>query len=115
MADAPLKLDGRPAIWIKDAKICYDQRLIAALLHAANVAGVALQRAVYSKPSSDASAVYDSGAAPAVAFLGHVRENSHGFEIARLSVFDHVHAILVQLMKTWAGPAAPADKRCSGS
>lgn len=105
MADAPLKLDGRPAIWIKDFVTCYDQRLIAALLHAADGAGIELQRAVYSKPSSDASAVYDAGAAPGVAFMGHVRENSHGFEIARLSVFDHVLAVLVQLLKTWAGPA----------
>lgn len=111
MADAPLKLDGRPAIWIKDSKTCYDQHLIAALLQAAGAAGVELQRAVYSKPSSDASAVYDSGAAPAVAFLGHVRENSHGFEVARLSVFDHVHAVLVQLLQTWTGPATTADQR----
>jgi|GEM_PF-281036 len=110
MADAQLKLDGRPAIWIKDRRTCYDQRLIATLLRTADMAGVGLQRAVYTKTASDASAVYDSGAAPAVAFLGHVRENSHGFEVARLSVFDRVHAILVQLLKTWAGPAATADQ-----
>ncbi len=109
MADAPLQLDGRPAIWIKDVKTCYDQRLIAALLRAADAAGVDLQRAVYSKPSSDASAVYSVGAAPAVALFGHVRENSHGFEVARLAVFDRVLEVLVQLLQTWPGPAVFAE------
>ena len=104
MQDAPLQLDGRPGIWIKDLKTCYDQRLIQALTAAAAAAGVELQRAVYTKPYSDASAVYDAGGAPAVAFLGHVRENSHGLEVARLSVFDNVLKVLVKFVQTWPGP-----------
>lgn len=103
MADAPLKLDGRPGIWIKDAKICYNYDLIQVLLKAAKAAEVDLQRAVYSKPSSDASAVFETGGAPATAFLGHVRENSHGFEVARLSVFEQVVKVLQHLFKTWDG------------
>ncbi len=105
MQDTPLKLDGRPGLWIKDFKICYDQRLIRALSAAAAAAGVDLQRVVYTKPSSDASAVYDAGGAPGVAFIGHVRENSHGFEVARLSVFDNVLKVLVKFLQTWPGPA----------
>ncbi len=105
MQEVPLKLDGRPAIWIKDAKTCYDQRLIRAFCDAAAAAGVDLQRAVYTSPWSDASAVYDAGGAPGVALFGHVRDNSHGLEVARLSVFDNVLKVLVKLLKTWPGPA----------
>ena len=67
--------------------------------------GVDLQRAVYTSPWSDASAVYDAGGAPGVALFGHVRDNSHGLEVARLSVFDNVLKVLVKLLKTWPGPA----------
>ncbi len=103
MQDVPLKLDGRPGVWVKDALCSYDWRLIQAIVKAAKTAGVELQRAAYAKPCSDASAVYASGGAPAVGFLGHVRENSHGFEVARLSVFDNVLKALISFLKTWQG------------
>ena len=48
---------------------------------------------------SDASAVYDSGAAPRIGILGHCRFNSHGFEVAKLSVFPNVVNTLVELFK----------------
>ena len=41
------------------------------------------------------------GAAERVATIGQVRENSHGFELARLSVFDNLYKALVQFLKTW--------------
>lgn len=106
MSDAQLKLDGRPGLWIKDFKACYNHDLITALLQAADKSGVSLQRIVYSKPSSDASAVYDTGGAPAVALMGHVRENSHGFEVARLSVFNNVLKVYASLLENWSGPAS---------
>ena len=49
---------------------------------------------------SDASQVYAVGAAPRVATFGHVRENSHGYEVARLAVFANVVATLVELVRT---------------
>ena len=50
---------------------------------------------------SDASKAYEVGAADRVATLGQVRENSHGYEVARLSVFDNLLKTLVQFLKTW--------------
>jgi putative aminopeptidase FrvX len=87
---APLSLDGRPGIWSKDRLAHYDRGLIADLSLAAAAAGTALQPVVYDGAASDASLVFSAGAAPRVACFGHVRENSHGFEVARLAVFDNV-------------------------
>lgn len=35
--------------------------------------------------------------------LGHVRANSHGYEVARLAVFDNVLRTLVHFARTWSG------------
>ncbi len=97
----PLKLDGRPGIWSKDTLVHYDQRLIVELCQAAQRAGTELQPVVYESAASDASHVYSTGGAPRVAFVGHVRENSHGYEVARFSVMDNVLNTLVQFLKDW--------------
>jgi len=99
--ETPLALDGRPGVWSKDFKAHYDQRLVRDLCRMARSAGTELQPAVYIGAYSDASAVYDSGGAPRIAFIGHVRENSHGFEVARLSVFDNVLKTLLVFVRTW--------------
>lgn len=98
-----LKLDGRPGTWSKDRYVHYDQRIVQALCLAAREAGTELQTAVYASAFSDAGAVYDTGGAPRVAVVGQVRENSHGYEVARLSVFDNLLKTLVQFVKTWEG------------
>jgi putative aminopeptidase FrvX len=91
--------DGRPVAWSKDAKAHYDQRLIRVLARAACDAGTELQIAVLGDGIfSDASAVYDCGAVPRVAIVGHARENSHGFEVARLSVVDNLVQTLHELV-----------------
>lgn len=95
-AGAPLKLDGRPGIWSKDQLTHYDQATLRALCRAALEAGTELQPVVYERAASDASAVYAAGAAGRVACFGHVRENSHGYEVARLSVFDNVAKTLIR-------------------
>ena len=94
-----LKLDGRPGIWSKDALCNYDQRLIRDLLESAREAGTELQPVVYEKSFSDASAICQAGAAARVAVLGHVCQNSHGFELARLAVFEN----LMQTILTYIG------------
>jgi len=38
-----------------------------------------------------------------VGCFGHVRENSHGYEVARLSCFDNVHKTLVRFVTHWEG------------
>ena len=95
-----LKLDGRPGTWSKDLLCNYDQKLIKDFVRAANHAGTDLQIAVYNNAYSDASAVYNAGLAPRVGFIGHVRTNSHGFEVARLSVFSNAVKTLVAYIKT---------------
>ena len=99
--NARLALDGRPCTWSKDVKVHYDQRIVRALCQAARDAGTELQTAAYASAFSDAGAVYDTGGAPRVAIVGHVRENSHGYEVARLSVFDNLLKTLVQFVQTW--------------
>ncbi|HVF09433.1 MAG TPA: M20/M25/M40 family metallo-hydrolase, partial [Abditibacteriaceae bacterium] len=97
-----LVLDGRPATWSKDAKAHLDQRLVRDFCRAAREAGTELQIVVLGgRAYSDASAVYDCGAAPRVGIIGHVRENSHGFEVARLAVFDNLLATLIRFIETW--------------
>ncbi len=94
-----LELDGRPATWSKDNVTHFDQRLVRALCDAARDAGTEMQTVVYNGAASDASLVYSAGAAERVATIGHVRENSHGYEIARLSVFDNVLKTLVKFLE----------------
>jgi putative aminopeptidase FrvX len=101
--EAPLELDGRPGIWSKDRLIHYDQGLVRALRRAAREAGTELQPAVFGHTASDASMVYAVGGAQRVACFGHVRENSHGYEVARLSVFENVIRTLFQFVTTWEG------------
>jgi putative aminopeptidase FrvX len=100
---APLLLDGRPGIWSKDRLGHYDQWLVRDLCQAAKRAGTELQPVVYDNAASDASMVYQVGAAMRVACLGQVRENSHGYEVARLSVFDNLLKTLVQFVAGWEG------------
>jgi len=103
-ADAPLQLDGRPGIWSKDRLAHYDQRLLVALCRAARLAKTELQPVVYAEgAASDASLVYSVGGAQRIACLGHVRENSHGYEVARLAVFENLYRTLLQFIRTWQG------------
>lgn len=95
----PLELDGRPGVWSKDRLAHYDQRLIRDLMAAAQQAGTELQPVVYDGAASDASLLSYSGGAYRIACVGHVRGNSHGYEIARLSVFDH----LLETLAAFAG------------
>jgi putative aminopeptidase FrvX len=95
-----LQLDGRPAIWSRDSQIHFDQRLIADLSAAANRAGTQLQYAVYDRAASDASGVLNAGHAPRAATVGYPRENSHGYEVCRLSVFDNLIATLFAYLHT---------------
>ncbi len=92
------EVDERPVGWSKDALANYDQRLLAHLRKAAETSGTELQHVVIEAGYSDASSVYKTGASPRIALLGHARFNSHGFEVARLSVFPAVVRTLSALM-----------------
>lgn len=85
-----LALDGRPGIWVKDSLAPYDVRLVQAFLRAAEKAGTELQPVVFQSAASDASMVAESAGVPRIACVGHVRENSHGYEVIRLSVLDNL-------------------------
>jgi putative aminopeptidase FrvX len=101
--ESDLQLDGRPAIWSKDRLGHYDQPLLLALCQAALDAGTELQPVVYDSAASDASLVYYAGGAQRIACMGQVRANSHGYEVARLSVFDHMLETLVQFVQDFGG------------
>lgn len=98
-----LTLDGRPATWSKDRVTHYDQRVVRALMAAGKAAGTEVQVVVYDSAASDASLVYSTGGAPRVACFGHVRENSHGYEVIRLSVLDHTFNTLAHFVGNFAG------------
>jgi putative aminopeptidase FrvX len=98
---APLMLDSRPGIWVKDRLALYDQALVRDLCQAAQAAGTALQPVAYDNAASDASLVYATGCTQRIACFGHVRDNSHGYEVARLAVFDQVLATLVEFVTSW--------------
>ena len=99
--DSPLLLDGRPGIWTHDRLAPYDPRLIRDLSAAARAAGTALQPVAYATNASDASMVFAAGGAPRIACFGQVRENSHGYEVARLAVFDNMLRTLLQFVVEW--------------
>jgi putative aminopeptidase FrvX len=98
-----LELDGRPAIWSKDRLAHYDQPLLQAFCQAALAAGTELQPVVYESAASDASLVSYAGGAQRIACMGQVRANSHGYEVARLSVFDNMLKTLLQFVKGFEG------------
>lgn len=98
---SPLKLDGRPGIWVKDRLAPYDQALIRDLCAAAQAAGTELQPVVFDNAASDASLVFAGGLTQRIACFGHVRENSHGYEVARLTVFENMIKTLVEFVTTW--------------
>jgi putative aminopeptidase FrvX len=85
-----LALDGRPATWSKDSGAHFHQGLIGELARATQRAGSELQYAVYGAAASDATGVLQSGLAPRAATIGYPRANSHGYEVCRLSVFQHL-------------------------
>ena len=98
---SPLDIDGRPGVWSKDATAHYDQWLLLDLCRFAREVGTELQPVVYEDAKSEASAVYDAGGVARVALMGHVRENSHGYEVARLSCFDNVFKTLTRFVEAW--------------
>ncbi|HWL51667.1 MAG TPA: M20/M25/M40 family metallo-hydrolase [Chthoniobacteraceae bacterium] len=100
--EADLTLKGGPVIWAKDLKANYSFPLIRRFQAAADRAGLPLQRAVLEHAWSDASASYDVGAVPQMMVAGYVRENSHGFEVARLHAFDE----LLDLLKSFLNEPA---------
>ncbi|MHC4779745.1 MAG: M20/M25/M40 family metallo-hydrolase [Planctomycetota bacterium] len=96
-----LELDGKAGIWSKDALTHFDQEVIKAFRAAARAAGTELKTAVFEGAASDASSAYSVGAVDRVATVGHIRDNSHGYEVSRLSSFDNALETLIQFLKTW--------------
>lgn len=100
---APLELDGRPGVWSRDRLAHYDPRLLIALCRAATEAGTELQPVVYESAVSDAGFAFSAGGTQRIGCLGHVRESSHGYEVARLAVFDNLLKTLVRFVAQWEG------------
>lgn len=94
LPNTDLTLAGGPCVWTKDQIAYSDPRLVRAFAAAADAAGEPLQMAYLDAPFSDASITHDAGFAPRVATFGHVRANSHGFEVAHRRCFAQSEAIL---------------------
>ncbi|MHA2247456.1 MAG: M20/M25/M40 family metallo-hydrolase [Candidatus Hodarchaeales archaeon] len=100
---SPMELDNRPGIRIRDRTYFYSRDLIKALSESANIAGTDLQHLVYTTSGSDAGMVGNIGASPHNACIGHIRKNSHGFEVAYLSVFENLYKTLLAFITSWKG------------
>ena len=98
---APLQIDGRPGIWSRDRLAPYDAGLLQDLMAAAARVGTQLQPVAYDSAASDASLVFAAGFAQRIACVGHVRENSHGYEVARVTVFENSVRTLIEFVTTW--------------
>jgi putative aminopeptidase FrvX len=98
--DSGLTIDGRPATWAHDRLGPYSPKLVKALLGAGRAVGVEVQTAAYGVSASDASMANETGAVGQVACFGHVRESSHGYEVARLAVFDNLLRVLHYALTT---------------
>jgi putative aminopeptidase FrvX len=99
---SPLQIDGRPGIWSKDRIAQYDQDLLLAFSEAALRAGTDLQSAVFDGAASDASLVSYALGVPKIVCIGHVRENSHGYEVAKLAVFDNLLKTLIEFFNSYS-------------
>lgn len=102
-SESPMELDDRPGIRIRDRTFFYSPSLIKALSEAATNAGTELQHLVYTTSGSDAGMAGNVGASPQAACIGHIRKNSHGFEVTYLSVFENLYKTLWAFIKSWKG------------
>lgn len=100
-SESPMELDSRPGIRIRDRTFFYSPNLIKALSEAAHKAGTELQHLVYNTSGSDAGMAGNVGASPNAACIGHIRKNSHGFEVAYLSVFENLYKTLWSFITSW--------------
>jgi len=100
---SPVVVDERPGIWIKDRRQFYSDKLIDGLTNAATNVGVELQRAIFTGAASDASSVGMTGFSDQLATIGHVRENSHGYEVASLEAFENLYKTLKEFVSNWDG------------
>lgn len=98
-----MELDSRPGIRIRDRTYFYSPDLIKALFESANNAGTALQPLVYTTSGSDAGMAGSIGASPQTACIGHIRKNSHGFEVTYFSVFENLYKTLWAFITSWNG------------
>ncbi len=102
-SQSSMELDGRPGIRIRDRTFFYSRDLIKALSEAASDAGTELQQLVYLTSGSDAGMAGSIGASPQTACIGHIRKNSHGFEVAYLSVFENLYNTIIKFVTSWKG------------
>lgn len=91
-------LTEHPTILSRDRLAHHDQRMVATLLKACEIAGTEGQTVVSPFIATDASASYNAGSVPRVAAIGFPVNNSHGFEVATLAVFPNLSKTIVSLL-----------------
>ncbi len=90
----PIQDGEAPVLLSQDGYGLYDEGLNAALRHAAEDAGIAIQHAAIAGFGSDGSMAMKYGHVARAACLGFPTQNTHGYEIAHLGAIENCIAIL---------------------
>jgi putative aminopeptidase FrvX len=96
-----LALDGCPGVWSRDALIHFDPAVLETFIGCGKEVGVTVKTGVFDGAASDASAAFAAGLVPRAATIGHIRDNSHGFEVTRLSSVENARKVLRRFLETW--------------
>ena len=99
-SDTGLAVSDRPVIWMADSGGPMDRELARQLRDISRDLGCEAQQAVYSAAFSDASAAWQTGQVARAGTIGYPRENSHGYEYARLEVFDNLVSVLAEFVRS---------------
>lgn len=102
---APLAIEydimdsAQPVIYSQDGFGLYHDQLNAVIIEAARTAGIRLQYSAVNGFGSDASISTKAGHVPRGACLAFPTENTHGYEIARLSAIENCISTLEAVCK----------------
>jgi putative aminopeptidase FrvX len=94
-----LTLDDRPIVWYKDRLATYTKSFCDELIALGWRLGIGMQRAVYSRAVTDASACRQTGHVGRVAVLSFPALNSHGYEVAPVAGLLNLGRLLVAYLQ----------------
>jgi putative aminopeptidase FrvX len=101
--DAPIIIDARPTVWVKDAYAAMPPHLGDLLDKVSSESGIELQFQALSRGGSDASCSAAKGLCAHPITLGLPMENSHGYEIIHKDSMNRLADFTVALVKHLAG------------
>ncbi|MBM3459939.1 MAG: M42 family metallopeptidase, partial [Armatimonadetes bacterium] len=99
-----LELDDRPILWYKDRIGTYTKNFCDEFASLATAMGLGIQRAVYSRASSDATGSRLGGQVGRIAVLSFPVLNSHGYEVAPIGGILAMERLLTAYLRGDRGP-----------